>query len=207
MTYRRSALALMTTAGLALLLTGCQALHQAEVQTTEPHDAKRKQGIHLQLHDETHASSDAEGITLVSANETLHKAIRAAYPDAPILADSGIRLDQRLNVWAEGLTPSRYLDYLGSQVDAEITYNDRGEIEVRSTSQWAFTLPREEAEHLMPQAVQLAHQASLTAMVLGEDQHILVLSGSPGDLDRLRRALNQVSDRITLERNLQQRGD
>lgn len=196
---RRSTLMLASTLGMAALLVGCQ-VHQPPAPSSEAEP--KMTGIHLQLHQQSSDPTAHNAITLVSANETLHKAIRHAYPDAPITADSGIRLDQRLNVWAEGLSPARYLDYLGSQINAEIRYSDRGEIEVRSTTQWAFTLPRDEAAVLMPQAVQLAKQSGVTALVLGDSQHILVLNGNPGKLDTVRRALNQVSDRITLERNL-----
>lgn len=194
-----SSLRLVSVASLAIALVGCQAT-QTVVEPAENNNLST--GIHLQLHKQASDPQSPDAVTLVTTGETLHKAIRHAYPDAPITADSGIRLDQRLNVWAEALSPSRYLDYLGAQVDAEIRLNDRGEVEVRSTTQWAFTLPPEEAPELMPQAMQLARQAGATTMVLGSNEHILLISGNPSKLDTVRGALNQVSDRITLERNL-----
>lgn len=187
---------------LAVAISGCQT----QQQVADTPKQEKTSGIHLQLHQEPILAGH-DTVTLVSANETLQKAIRAAYPDAPISADSGVHLDQRVNVWADGLSPSRFLSYLGSQVDAHIRYTSRGEVEVRSSSQWEFTLPRDEASDLMPQAVSLARQANIKPLVLGDAKHILVLSGKPSDLDQVRRALNLVSDRISLERNLQADGD
>lgn len=205
MTARFPTVSLLGVAALSVTLSGCQTLPDNQPVTD---NQKTASGIHLQLHAQANPpEKTGREITLVAADETLHKAIRTAYPDAPISADSGIRLDQRLNVWAENLAPARYLDYLGSQVDASIRYTSRDEVEVRSVANWEFTLPKSSAGELMPQAVQIAHQAGLKALVLGDAKHILLLSGKPGDLDQVRRALGQVSDRITLERTMHADGE
>ena len=73
--------------------------------------------IHLQLHTAMEEPDSPGAITLVAKDETLQKAIRVAFPKAPIMADAGIPLNQRLDIWVQDLSPTRYLDYLGVQVD------------------------------------------------------------------------------------------
>lgn len=186
--------------GLIAILLGCETVQHSAPSV--PVASKSNDRIHLHLYDAPESNQLAGRVTLVAQNEPLKRAIRAAYPDAPIKTESGVRLDQRIDVWAEGLSSQSYLQYLGSQIDASILLNEHGEIEVKQTEQWQFTLPKENAFTLMPQAIRIAEQTGARTILMGEFEHILLLVGKPSELNIVRSALNQLSDRITLERNL-----
>lgn len=209
MTFRHSTVLLLGMAALATTLAGCQGMQtqQDSGSTTDTASDNSSSSIHLQLHSPSHSPGPMDDtVTLVANGETLEKAIRAAYPDAPIVADGGIQLDQRISVWTENLTPARYLEYLGSQVNADIRYTSREEVEVRSVAHWELTLPRDQAGELMPQVVRIAQENNVKPIVLGDADNIMLLSGKPDRLDQVRRAMEKLNARITLEKNLDASG-
>lgn len=189
---------LAASALLTGLLTGCQTIERTSPETRS--QAEPEQRVYMQLYDERQANS--RGITLVTKDETLQKAIRHAFPDAPISADGGVDINQSLDIWAEDLTPGAFLDHLGSQANLVIARNDRGGIEIHTTDQWAFSLPDELAADLMPQAQRVASRHGVETVLMGNQQEILLLTGSANSLSKTRRALEQLSDRVRLERTL-----
>jgi hypothetical protein len=181
------------------VLSGCQAVPNAPTEQQVSEQPEKR--VYLRLYDDNQVSG--EGITLVAKDERLQKAIRHAFPDTPLKADSGIDMNFRLDVWAENLSPTAFLEHLGSQAGVIITQNGRGEIELRSTDQWAFSLPVEDADALMPQAKSIASTHGVQTISLGDSQHVLLLTGPVESLAKTRRALEQLSDRVRLERTLQ----
>lgn len=200
---RMPAMGLISSAVLLTgLISGCQtAGHSPSVNTA--HHAGNKapeQRVYLRLYDEQKAQG--RGVTLVAKNEALQKAIRHAFPDAPIAADGSVNMNQPVDVWANRLTPGAFLDHLGSQANLVIAKNGRGTIELRSNDQWAFSLPDDVAGTLMPQALRIASSNGVQAVQMGDHEEILLLSGKPDDMSRTRRALGQLHDRVQLERTL-----
>lgn len=187
-------------AALAFAVAGCQSLEAPKIAKDATADDAEKR-IYLRLYDDKQAAS--QGITLVAKDETLQKAIRHAYPDTSIETDGGVNMDRRLDVWAQNLTPDAFLDLLGQQTGYVVVRNSQGGVEVRSTDQWSFTLPSSAAGSLMPQAMSIASQHGVQSIVLGDQDEILLLSGEVRPLSKVRRSLEQLSDRIRLERTLQ----
>jgi hypothetical protein len=183
---------------MAIMLSGCQTTSMKSNTTSV--DSSPTSKIYFRTYQSNQTAAD---VTFVSKGEPLQRAIRHAFPDAPIKADSGIDLHQRLDVWAEDLPVNAYLTYLGNQVNAVISLSGSGEIELRSVDQWQFMLAPGESAGLMPQAIRLADRAGIEYLQMGLEKNILLLSGDPASLQRVRRALNQLSDRILLERTLQ----
>lgn len=176
---------------VAFVVAGCE--------TTAPidDDPGVKPRSYMRLYQQDTASEHS-GITLVAEQEVLQRAIRHAFPDKAIRLDSGINLSQRINVWAENLTPSAYLDHLGSQANLSITLTGQNSIIVKATERQAFRLPPEVADELMPQAEQLARANGAQVLRL-EDAQVLLISGPPQALRQTERSLRQLNSRVTLE--------
>jgi len=189
----------LLSAALSMSLVGCQTIQSPSSPSESV--STPEQRVYLRLYDTSHDT--ANGITLIAKDQRLQQAIRHAFPDTPLKADTGVDMNYRLDVWAENLSPTAFLDHLASQAGVVIAQNGRGEIEIRSTDQWAFSLPASDAESLMPQAVSITREHQLQSFTLGEHNEVLLISGSADALMKARRALEQLSDRVRLERTFQ----
>lgn len=176
---------------LSIAVAGCQT--QQVVEQT-PSTVSRS---YMKLYHYDKADPQ-EGVSLVAQQEVLQRAIRHAFPEAAIKTDSGINLNQRVDVWANNLTPPAYLEHLASQANVSITTTGQNSIMVKSSVEQAFRFPAADAPSLVPHAERLAQSFGAHVLRL-DDAHVLLVSGSPRTMAQVSRSFRQLNSRVTLE--------
>lgn len=187
---------LMLAAGAALL-AGCQT-YQAPVNPDSVGDAE-EQTSRMHIFIESGNSQPGEH-TLVSDSIALHRAIKEALPDATILPDAGVVMNQKVSIWVENASLSQYLEQVGRAANVTLEYSD-GVVTVSPVSRWNFILP----SAYLSEAQALGRQyprATVTVLESSDEFITILVAGPPADIVQLRTAIFQLSDQATLDRSM-----
>lgn len=135
-------------------------------------------------------------ISLTSRDMPLIRAIREVYPDAPIKPSPGIDLSMPIDVWVDKVTPSQYLDYLGSRIGGRIEITAEGAISIHSDTSATVdfggsNLGRSDWSQLVEQAQSLGDRHDDLWVLIDHQNKVILVSGSGRRVESVRAALEQ----------------
>lgn len=172
-------------------LAGCQA----SPSTTAPVDpvAEKPPRMHLHLSQASQAEGD---ITHIVQDISLVKAIKHVYPDATLLPDPGIDMQQRISLWVENATTAQYLDQVGRAAGLVIRH-DGDTVSLSQVERWNFTLPMQHVGDVR-ELLSGSPQARMTVISNDDEVATVLVTASPSQLPALQTAVFQLSDQTTL---------
>lgn len=189
----------MAGSRLALAMAGVALLAGCQTMQATPHDhAASAPASPSRMHIFIESGNTQSGdITYVTKEVSLRKAIHHALPNATILPDPGVVMDQTISVWVENASMAQYLDQVGRAADVSLEHSD-GVVTVSQVSRWNFILPSQYLEEAKALA---ASEPGATVTVLESDAKFvtLLVSARPSDMVQLRTAIFQLSDQAKLD--------
>lgn len=183
----------LTMAGVALL-AGCQSMQPAPQDVSGSGQDTPPPRMHIFIES---GNTQAGDITYVTKEVSLRKAIHRALPDATILPDPGVAMNQTISVWVEDASIEQYLDQVGRAADVTLEHSD-DVVTVSQVARWNFILP---SQYLDEAKALAASQPSATVTVLesSDDFVTLLVSARPSVMVQLRTAIFQLSDQANLD--------
>ena len=183
----------LAMAGVALL-AGCQSMQPAPQDVSGSGQDTPPPRMHIFIES---GNTQAGDITYVTKEVSLRKAIHRALPDATILPDPGVAMNQTISVWVEDASIEQYLDQVGRAADVTLEHSD-DVVTVSQVARWNFILP---SQYLDEAKALAASQPSATVTVLesSDDFVTLLVSGRPSVMVQLRTAIFQLSDQANLD--------